>query len=214
MHEAARALNLPNFNIIRNYILRNQQKPYKGKYTFKKSYKLLMENSLKKSKSYIYNALLKYGHSNFELTILEYCSPEQCLEREDYYLCSFPHEYNILPKAGSRLYSKCSDKKKQIMSDAQKGKTLSDDTKQKISDAMTGEKHPRYNKSRPEGAGSPSQAIEVTDSELNKTTTYNSISEAAIALNLTSYRIISNYIKNNQKKPYKGRYTFKRAPKN
>jgi hypothetical protein len=95
------------------------------------------------------------------------------------------------------------------MSDAQKGKTLSDDTKQKISDAMTGEKHPRYNKSRPEGAGSPSQAIEVTDSELNKTTTYNSISEAAIALNLTSYRIISNYIKNNQKKPYKGRYTFK-----
>jgi hypothetical protein len=36
MHEAARALNLPNFNIIRNYILRNQQKPYKGKYTFKK----------------------------------------------------------------------------------------------------------------------------------------------------------------------------------
>jgi hypothetical protein len=36
MHEAARALNLPYFNIIRNYILRNQQKPYKGKYTFKK----------------------------------------------------------------------------------------------------------------------------------------------------------------------------------
>ena len=60
-----------------------------------------------------------------------------------------------------------------------------------------------YNKARPEGAGSPSQAIEVTDSELNKTTTYNSISEAAIACNLPSYRIIANYIKNNQKKPYK-----------
>jgi hypothetical protein len=38
-----------------------------------------MENSLKKSKSSIYNALLKYGHSNFELTIIEYCEPEQCL---------------------------------------------------------------------------------------------------------------------------------------
>jgi len=37
MHEAARALNLPNFSIIRNYIKNNQQKPYKGKYTFKKS---------------------------------------------------------------------------------------------------------------------------------------------------------------------------------
>ena len=90
-----------------------------------------MENSLQKSKSYIYNALLKYGHSNFELTILEYCEPEQCLEREDYYLCSLPHEYNILSKAGSRLDSKCSDKTKQIMSDAHKGKTLSDDTKKK-----------------------------------------------------------------------------------
>jgi group I intron endonuclease len=54
-----------------------------------------MENSLKKSQSYIYNALLKYGHSNFEFTILEYCEPEQCLEREDYYICSLPHEYNI-----------------------------------------------------------------------------------------------------------------------
>ena len=71
-----------------------------------------------------------------------------------------------------------------------------------------------YNKPRPEGAGSPSQAIEVTDSELNQTTTYNSISEAAIALNLSSYKSISTYIKNNQKKPYKGKYTFKRAPKN
>jgi hypothetical protein len=51
MGEAARALNLPNFNIIspgracpqgvaplgtRNYILRNQQKPYKGRYSLKK----------------------------------------------------------------------------------------------------------------------------------------------------------------------------------
>jgi len=34
MREAARALNLPNFNIIRNYIKNNQQKPYKGKYIF------------------------------------------------------------------------------------------------------------------------------------------------------------------------------------
>jgi hypothetical protein len=54
-----------------------------------------MGNSLKKSQSYIYNALLKNGHSNFELTILEYCESEQCLEREDYYICSLPHEYNI-----------------------------------------------------------------------------------------------------------------------
>jgi hypothetical protein len=34
--EATRALNLPNFQVISNYILRNQQNPYKGRYTFKK----------------------------------------------------------------------------------------------------------------------------------------------------------------------------------
>jgi len=36
MGEAARALNLPNFNIISNYIKNNKKKPYKGIYTFKK----------------------------------------------------------------------------------------------------------------------------------------------------------------------------------
>ena len=44
-----------------------------------------------------------------------------------------------------------------------KGKTLSDKTKSKISDALKGEKHPMFNKPRAEGAGSPSQQIEVTD---------------------------------------------------
>jgi group I intron endonuclease len=37
---------------------------------------LSMENSLKNSKSYIYNAILKHGHVNFSLTILEYCSQD------------------------------------------------------------------------------------------------------------------------------------------
>ena len=36
MGEATRALNLPSYRIITNYILRNQNKPYKGIYTFKK----------------------------------------------------------------------------------------------------------------------------------------------------------------------------------
>ena len=62
-----------------------------------------MENYLKNYKSYIYNAILKHGHSNFSLIILDYCSPDKCIEREDFYLSSLPHEYNILNKAGSPL---------------------------------------------------------------------------------------------------------------
>lgn len=62
---------------------------------------------------------------------------------------------------------------------------------------------------RPEGAGSPSQPIEVVDMEKNETTIYNSMSEAARALNINKSRI-STYFSNNQKKPYKGRYIFHR----
>jgi len=53
-----------------------------------------------------------------------------------------------------------------------------------------------------------SQVIEVFDLEENISTIYNSIREAARALNLPSHKAIVNYIKNNKQKPYKGRYTF------
>jgi group I intron endonuclease len=177
-----------------------------------------MENSLQNSKSYIHIALLKYGHANFSLTILEYCKPEQCLEREDFYLSCFPHEYNILPKAGSSLGSKHSEESKQKISEAHKGKTLSDETRKKISDTCKkidhsgrfkkGENNPNYGKPKAEGAGKSSQAIEVVDQKTNETTTYDSISEAARVLNIPQ-AVISMYFARNQQKPYKGQYTFK-----
>jgi len=63
----------------------------------------------------------------------------------------------------------------------------------------------------PSGSGRPSQVIEVTDIKNNTTTYYDSMHEAARALNLPNFSIIRNYIKNNQKKPYKGKYTFKKV---
>ena len=80
-----------------------------------------MEDALNRGISHIYRALLKNDHSECSLTILEYCEPEQCLEREDFYLCSLSHKYNILEKAGSRIGSKHSDDTKIIMSEAKKG---------------------------------------------------------------------------------------------
>ena len=71
-----------------------------------------MEKELNRGNSHIYSALLKNDYSNFSLTILEYCEPEQCIEREDYYLCCLPHEYNILQKAGSSLGHNHSDETK------------------------------------------------------------------------------------------------------
>jgi hypothetical protein len=83
---------------------------------------------------FICRALLKHGYSNFSLTILEYCEPEQCLEREDFYLSCFPHEYNILPKAGSSLGSKHSvSRPPQVCGGAGPRKV-----NKKISDTMVG----------------------------------------------------------------------------
>ena len=181
---------------------------------------LIRDNSM-----WICRALLKHGYENFSLTIIEYCEPEKCLEREKYYI-DLGAEYNIvkdqtIPPMSGRKHSDAtktimsdakkgitgenhpkfgknhSDESKKIMSEALKGRKLSDKTKQKISDAMPN-----------------SIKIEVSDIKNNITTFYDSMHEAARELNLPNHMIIYNYIKNNQKKPYKGKYTFKRAPKN
>jgi hypothetical protein len=54
-----------------------------------------------------------------------------------------------------------------------------------------------------------SSKIEVFDSQEKTTTAYNSINEAARALNIRK-SVIDMYFSRNQQKPYKGRYTFKK----
>ena len=43
----------------------------------------------------IYKAILKYGHTNFKLEILEYCDSNVVLLREQYYIDLLKPEYNI-----------------------------------------------------------------------------------------------------------------------
>jgi group I intron endonuclease len=89
---------------------------------------------------YICRSLLKHGYPNFSLTILEYCEPSKCLEREDYYFQLLKPEYNTAKKPGAPMSGRThSDESKKIMSDIKKGKA-------KI-----------------EGSGRVSQQIEVTD---------------------------------------------------
>jgi group I intron endonuclease len=54
-----------------------------------------------RGKSIIYNALLKYEHSGFKLDILEYCAPNDIIEREQYFISLLKPEYNILAVARS-----------------------------------------------------------------------------------------------------------------
>jgi len=94
---------------------------------------------LKRNYMAICCALLKHDYSNFSISILEYCSPDKCLEREGYYLKLFNPEYNIAqdptaPMSGRTHY----DETKIIMSYAKKGENnpmfgqnLSEETRKK-----------------------------------------------------------------------------------
>jgi len=185
----------------------------------------------------ICRALLKHGYPNFSLEILEYCEVSDLLIREKHYWDILNPEYNIAKEPGAPMSGRQhSDKSKKIMSDVKKinnpgrfkpgenhpmfgktgenhpmfGKTLSNETKTKISDtAKQSENSGRFKTGQPriEGAGRPSQAIEVTDITNDTTTSYDSIREAARALDIRSSSI-DMYFQNNQKKPYKGQYIF------
>jgi group I intron endonuclease len=158
---------------------------------------------------YICNSLLKHGHLNFSLTILEYCEPEKCLEREKHYWGLLNPEYNIAKDPTAPMSGrKHSEKTKQIMSETENsgrfkpGHKHLDEARKKMSEAKLG-------KPRPEVAGRPYQAIEVFDIKNNLTTQYESISAAAIALDIKQ-SIISTYFVRNQQKPFKGRYLFRK----
>ena len=93
----------------------------------------------------IKDALLKYGHSNFTLDILEYCPETELIVREQFYLDLLLPDYNILKSAYSLLgfkhsqetIEKLKDKiispeHKELLSSIHKGKVVSEETRIKL----------------------------------------------------------------------------------
>nr|YP_010608687.1 hypothetical protein PNX16_mgp084 [Drechslerella dactyloides]WAN89767.1 hypothetical protein [Drechslerella dactyloides] len=156
-----------------------------------------LEIETKKNKSMIYNAVLKHGYSKFSLEILEYCDSKDLIKREQYFIDLLKPEYNILKKAFSSLGFKHSEETQKRMSDSQK----------RIN--RLGRNNPMFGKVRAEGAGNPSQRISVFNAVNNETHEYDSIKAAGLALGIIP-SVITRYVKNNQKKPYKGKYIFQK----
>jgi hypothetical protein len=178
----------------------NLEKRLKGYFSI-----YFLESEIKKGRSMINSALLKYGYSNFTLEILEYCDSSEAVPyhcstrgREQYYLDLFKPEYNILSTAGSWLGSKHSDEAKAKMSAVKLG-----------NQNATGGK----GRTRAEGAGSPSVAIEVFDQETGMKTIYPSMSGVGKALGVPSGSI-RMYFSSNTQKPYKGRYLLQKLAGN
>lgn len=101
---------------------------------------------IQKSKSRIYSAILKYGYSNFQLEILEYCTKEKAVSREQYYIDLFKPEYNLNSTAGSRLGSIHSEETKRNMSKSTQGRKLTEQTKNLLSLANKGINNPNFGK--------------------------------------------------------------------
>lgn len=105
----------------------------------------------------ISRALIKYGYFNFELEILEYCNTLDLLIREQYYIDILKPKYNIAKIASSTIGIKKSEKQKNNISKAIKGKYIGEksalfgkthslETKKLMSLAKSGIKNPLYGK--------------------------------------------------------------------
>jgi group I intron endonuclease len=119
---------------------------------------------IKSKDSYIINrALLKYGYSNFSVTILEYCEKSNLLVREQYYFDKLNPQYNILKIAGSSLNSKHSEETKVKISKSLKGVYIkensalfgrhhTEETKNLMSNKKVRENNPLFGKTHRESS--------------------------------------------------------------
>jgi group I intron endonuclease len=113
---------------------------------------------IKSKNNYIISrALIKYGYSNFSLTILEYCDLSDLSNREQYYFDLLIPQYNILKIAGSSKGFKHSESTKNKISKALKGvyvgensasfgRTHTEVTKEAMSLKKIGINNPLYGK--------------------------------------------------------------------
>jgi group I intron endonuclease len=93
----------------------------------------LLERTISKGNSKICRALLKYGYSQFNLDILEYCDSIQLIKREQYYIYKIKPELNILTIAGSSLGFKHSEVTKELLRKINLGRIVSSYTRSKNS---------------------------------------------------------------------------------
>ena len=98
---------------------------------------------------YIDNAIQKHGIDSFAFEIIELCDESILDQREIHWIAALdtikPNGFNLTHGGeGGRP----SDEIRRKMSDAHKGKTLSTETRKKLSKINSGENHPQFGKQR------------------------------------------------------------------
>ncbi len=117
---------------------------------------------------YLQNSWNKHGEEKFKFEILEIVkNKKNLIKREQYYLdltkcCNREFGYNICPTAESRL-----------------GRNHSEETKRKISKAISGKNHPTYGKTRKESSNYGKKHSEETKNKMRKIKLGKKMSEEA-----------------------------------
>lgn len=106
--------------------------------------------------SHLQSAWNIYGEENFEFAVIAYMDAEKALEFEDYLLKNYPtmFEYNIARDATAPMLGRDhTDEAKQKIGEANSGennylfgKHLAEETKEKIGKSLSGENHPNFGK--------------------------------------------------------------------
>lgn len=194
-----------------------------------------LTSRVSKSNSVIYRALLKYGHSNFSLEILEYCDKAEVIKREQYYLDSLKPEYNILTTAYSvagykhreevleliraaaskRKPRPQSEETKLKLSELAKGRTPSEETKAKFSEAKRGNTYclgrAQSEETRSKISEARGIAIKVLDLETNETFIFPSMNKAAKKIGVTHVALSKRFNGTSNSFVVKGRYQIEKV---
>lgn len=166
-----------------------------------------LETRIKLSQSLIYSAILRCGHYNFKLEILEYCDRSDVIDRENYYLNLLKPKYNILQIAGSSLGYKPSEETKNKIRASLKGKGENNPMFGLLGENHLGGTHSDETKLRlSKSRGAP---VEVLDMQTEVRSNYFSMKKAAEALGCSGAALCKGLKKSN---PFVLKKRFSKPP--
>lgn len=150
----------------------------------------------------IYKSLLKYGYGGFRLEILEYCSPELLLEREQFYFDLLNPEYNILKVAGSPLGYRHSEAAKKLISISSKNRIVSESTRDLKRESLLGKTFDEERIEKMRLSNTFRKSVVVTKTETKETLEFPSMTEAGKYLGISRVSVRNYLLKNIPYKQY------------
>jgi len=156
----------------------------------------------------IYKALLKYGYAGFRLEILDYCSTEKLIQKEQFYFDKYNPEYNLLKIAGSPLGYRHSEAAKKLIGIASKNRKVSESTRDIKREALLGKALDKEHLEKMRLSNTLRQSVLLTNTETGEIQEFSSMTDAGVYLGISRVSV-RKYLLSNI--PYKG-YTVSKAP--